>query len=153
VTLTPGTNTIAAYAEASSGNLSATDMVKCVYVQSATLAVQTNGSGTFSPKYNGATLQIGVSFSITAKAATGFGFESWTDGQGDILTNGPTLKFVMESNLTLIANFDDLSVPTLKIATSTAAPFQLLSITGDVSAFKAVRTIRFMVAIGPYPSV
>jgi hypothetical protein len=119
VTLTPGTNTIAAYALDAAGNHSITNIVKFDYILSATLTVLTNGDGTISPNYNGKLLQIGASYSLMAKAATGFGFVNWTDGDGDVLTNGLTLKFIMASNLTFVANFKDITKPTLAITAPT----------------------------------
>ena len=78
VTLTPGTNTVRAYAVDSSGNISPTNSVNLVYVLSAVLTVNTNGIGSISPSYNGASLQIGSTYSMTATAGTGFAFTNWT---------------------------------------------------------------------------
>ena len=120
LTLTPGTNFLQAYAVDFSGNLSATSAVSFVYVLSAPLTVLTNGLGTISPNYNASLLQIGANYSMTATAASGFGFVNWTDGNGNILTNSATLKFMMASNLTFTANFVDVTKPTLTITSPTA---------------------------------
>jgi hypothetical protein len=80
----------------------ATDKVSFVYVLTAPLTVLINGNGTVSPNYNGAQLQIGENYSMTARAKAGFGFTNWT---GSWTTNGATLKFTMASNLTFTANF------------------------------------------------
>ncbi len=104
VTLVPDTNTIAAYAVDSSGNVSLTTTDKVVYVVTTTLAVRTNGDGSINPVYNGSSLQVGANYSMTATAKTGSVFTNWTDGVGNIITNGATLKFVMASNLTYVAN-------------------------------------------------
>ena len=115
VTLVPGTNTIAAYAVDTSGNVSVTNSVSFIYVVNAVLMVSTNGVGSLSTNYNLASLQIGNSYSITATAGTGFVFTNWTGGTNlplNILTNGPTLQFVMEPNLMLQANFVPLPIPT-----------------------------------------
>lgn len=117
VTLIVGTNTLAAYAVDSSGNVSTTNSAKFVYIVTGQLTVHTNGNGTISPNYNNAALQIGASYSMTAKAAAGFGFVNWT---GSATTNGATLKFLMESNLTFTANFVDITKPTLSIVYPTA---------------------------------
>jgi hypothetical protein len=111
VTLKAGTNTVSAYAAATSGNLSLTNTVKFVYVVSAPLTVRTNGDGTVRPDYNGDPLQIGASYSMTAKAKPGSSFVDWTDGLGNLITNGATLKFVMASNLTFVANFVEATTP------------------------------------------
>jgi hypothetical protein len=120
VGLIPGTNTLAAYAVDTSGNISLTNLTKVIYIVSATLTVSTNGKGTITPAYNGALLQIGAGYSMTAKAATGFGFVNWTDGLGGVITNGATVKFLMASNLTFVANFVDITKPTIAITTPTA---------------------------------
>jgi hypothetical protein len=123
VALLPGTNTIAAYAVDTSGNVSTTNTLKFVYVPSATLTVLTNGKGTLSPNYNNALLQLGKSYSIKATAGTGFVFTNWTGGTNvplTVLTNGTTVQFLMESNLTLQANFVDVTRPTLTITAPTS---------------------------------
>jgi uncharacterized repeat protein (TIGR03803 family) len=118
VTLTPGTNTIAAYAVDTTGNVSTTNTLKFFYAVSAPLTVTISGRGTVSPNDNGALLLIGRSYSIKATAGTGFAFANWTGGTSlplDVLTNGTTVKFLMESNLMLQANFLDVTKPGLTI--------------------------------------
>ncbi len=115
LTLTPGTNTLAAYAADPSGNFSLTNIVKLIYVASAPLTVSTNGRGSILPNYNNALLQISNSYALTATPAVGFAFTNWTDGGNIILTNKPTLRFTMASNLVFIANFVDVQKPTFSI--------------------------------------
>jgi hypothetical protein len=81
VTLNPGTNTIAAYAVDPSGNISLTNTVSFVGVAKTALAVFTNGNGTVTPNDNGALLQIGQNYSLTAKPAAGFAFANWSSLQ------------------------------------------------------------------------
>jgi formylglycine-generating enzyme required for sulfatase activity len=117
-------------------DLSTTDKVSFVYILSATLTVLTNGDGTVTPNDNNALLQIGASYSLKAEAAKGFGFVNWTDGGDDVLTNGVTLKFIMASNLTIIANFKDITPPTLKIVAPTVNEKwtnSLFTVTGTAS--------------------
>ena len=57
-------------------------------------------------------MEIGKSYSITAKAAARFKFNDWTSSQTN--TNA-TLTFLMSSNLTFTANFVDDTPPTLVI--------------------------------------
>jgi hypothetical protein len=108
VTLTPGANTVQAYAVDTSDNRSLTNTVKFVYVLAVQLAVQVNGLGTVTPNYNGKWLQIGKTYKMTAKAGKGFAFANWT---GSLSTNKPTLAFPMASNLTFTANFGDVTRP------------------------------------------
>ena len=123
VTLTPGTNTLRAYAVDTSGNISATNSVSLDYILSAVLTVRTNGVGSINPNDNGASLQIGTTYSLTATAGTGFAFTNWTGGTSlplSVLTNGPALQFTMQSNLVLQANFVDTNKPVLAITNITA---------------------------------
>jgi len=148
VTLTPGTNTIAAYSVDTSGNVSLTNTAKVVYILSAPLTVRTNGQGAISPGYNGVSLELGADYSLTARPAAGFSFVNWTDNLGQVLTNGATLRFVMASNLTLAANFRDVTRPTLIIASPTASLHPtnaLLTVTGKAADNVAVSNV--MVAI------
>lgn len=115
--LIPGTNTIAAYAVDNSGNRSLTNTVRLVYYLTDVLTVRTNGSGkiSISPAYNGARLQIGVNYSMSAKSSiTGYGLVNWTDGSNNIVTNNATLKFMMASNLIFTANYGDNAKPSVK---------------------------------------
>ena len=116
VALNPGTNTVMAYAVDSSGNASPTNTVNFVEVVKAALTVQISGNGTVSPSYNGASLQIGENYSLTAKPAAGFAFTNWSSVRvPSILTNSPTLTFAMSSGLTLEASFVDIAPPTVAI--------------------------------------
>jgi hypothetical protein len=119
-TPTPGTNTFAAYAVDTSGNVSTTKTVSFDYVVSAPLKVQLTGKGTITPNYSNAVLQVGATYSMTASAlvGSGFAFTNWTGGTNlplILVTNGMTVKFVMTSNLVLQANFVDTNKPTLSI--------------------------------------
>jgi len=117
VILVQGSNTVQAYAVDTSGNVSTTNTVIFDYIVSGVLTVNTNGNGTVSPNYNGAWLQIGQNYSMTATATAGFAFVNWT---GSIVTNGATLQFTMASNLTFTANFADATKPTNTITAPTA---------------------------------
>jgi hypothetical protein len=135
VTLNPGTNTVMACAVDTSGNVSLTNTVRFVYVDKASLIVLVSGRGTVTPNYNGALLQIGQNYSMTAKAAAGFAFTNWTalDRTVDIesilnssggsssvtvtdftsagvLTNGLVLNFTMSNSTTGFARPGDYTV-------------------------------------------
>jgi phospholipase/lecithinase/hemolysin len=91
----------------------------------ALLTVETQGKGTITPNYNGKSLLVGQSYSMTATAAAGFAFAGWTDAAGTVLTNARQLHFTMSANLTLIATFADVTPPTVAVtppATEVAEP-------------------------------
>jgi hypothetical protein len=123
VPLLPGTNVVQAYAVDTSGNLSTTSSVSFQYVVSAPLQVRMTGLGTISPNYSNAVLAIGQNYSMTASPGSGFMFTNWTGGTGlppGWLTNGTTVRFQMQSNLILQANFVETSKPTLTITAPTS---------------------------------
>jgi len=80
----------------------------------AILTVRLHGGGTVTPNLDGQRLKIGQTYSMTATAGANCAFINWTGGTTD--TNA-TLTFVMETNVTFIANFTDSIPPTLKITT------------------------------------
>lgn len=112
LTLAKGTNFVRVYAEDFAGNVSSTNEVDIFYVVSAPLTVQVIGGGTVTPDLNGALLEIGRTYSITAQPTPGCDFINWT---GSLTNNSATLTFVMASNLTFTANFTDPVAPTVAI--------------------------------------
>jgi hypothetical protein len=123
LTLTPGTNTFAAYAIDNTGNNSTTNNVSFQFVVTNLLAVQATGLGTISPNYSNAWLEIGHNYSMTATPATGFVVTNWTistNWLGGRITNNATVQFVMASNLTLQANFAEVTKPTLTVSSPTS---------------------------------
>jgi hypothetical protein len=149
IPLVPGTNSLKAFALDTSGNASTTNAVSFEYVVPMPLSVQVFGLGVPNPKWgslsggytttsifipgygyyttsawlpgytNGSLLAVNENYSLTAAPAPGFAFTNWSDGNGNLLTNGPTLRFTMATNLTLVANFVDVTRPTLSITTPT----------------------------------
>ena len=123
LTMKPGNNTLRAYAVDTSGNLSTTNTVSSEYdllmplsVQAFGLGISNPGWGSFRPNYSGQTLlPVNESSTLMAQPSAGFAFANWMDGSGKLLTNSPTLQFIMTSNLTLRANFVDVTKPTLNI--------------------------------------
>jgi hypothetical protein len=73
----------------------------------ALLRVGITGKGTCTPNLNNKAPAIGSTHSMTATAAAGFVFSNWTRGEfsEEVATNGRTVRFIMESNLWLWANF------------------------------------------------
>jgi len=116
LTLVPGTNVLKCYAQDTSTNSSITNTISFIYVVSAALTVNTNGSGTLKPDLDGQLLEIGRTFTMSAKPAKGFAFVDWT---GSATTSSTKLSFVMASNLTFTANFKDIARPVNVILTPT----------------------------------
>jgi hypothetical protein len=85
-----------------------------ITVLKESVVVATNGWGTISSNYNGAMLDIGRLYSMTAKPALGWVFSNWSGSQA---TNQPALMFLMQSNLSFTASFVDTQAPSLKILT------------------------------------
>jgi hypothetical protein len=147
VTLVPGMNVVQAYAVDTSGNVSATDKVSFLYILKAPLIVLINGNGTVSPNYNGALLQIGENYSMTARAGSGFVFTNWT---GSLMTNGATLRFTMASNLMFRANFVVKTPPRSQAQSSKSQlSVQILPPEiSDLSVNQSLATISFESATG-----
>ena len=155
VMLTPGTNTLQVVAIDSAGNHSATNTVKFVYVLSAQILIQTNGTGgTVSPNLNGQLLAIGQSYTVTAEPVKGFKFTNWT---GSIPTNTAKLTFVMESNLVLTANFVDTNAPTVSVTAPTSGQHvsnAVFIVTGKASDNVDVAAVQYQLNLaGWYPAV
>jgi len=133
--LVPGTNSLKAFALDTSGNASPTNAVTFEYVVPLPLSLQVFGLGVPNPSWgflscgyipnwgwlpgytNGTLLAVNENYVLTAFARPGFVFTNWSDGNGNLLTNGPTLRFTMATNLALVANFVDVTKPTLSITT------------------------------------
>ncbi len=115
----PGINRFKTFAVDATGNVSATNSVDFTYVLSAPIAIHANGGGRFTPFINGARLAIGQRYALTAIASNGCVFNFWKNSNGDILTNKPTVSFVMDSNLDLTADFSDILKPSINISKKT----------------------------------
>lgn len=120
INLAAGQNTWRVYAVDATGNCSLTNSQVVTYVVNLPLIVQTNGSGVVSPNYNNRPLEIGVTYSMSARAVAGFVFTNWIVSDSFTTTNStrPTLSFLMRSNLIVQANFRDVQRPTLTISNS-----------------------------------
>jgi hypothetical protein len=123
VDLTPGTNTIEAYAEDTSDNFSSTNRVSLDFVQTNQLQIRSLGLGTLTPNYSNAWLEIGRNYSITSAPASGFVFTNWTISTnwiGGLAVAGKDLVFMMASNLTLQSVYLETSSPSLTITAPVA---------------------------------
>jgi hypothetical protein len=116
VTLTASNNTIAAYSIDTTGNCSVTVTMKCVYVETGSLTITTNGPGKVTVSPTG-TLELNKTYTLTAAANAGAVFSNWT---GDVI-GSPTSKVVKvmldvsNKTKTVAANFTDTSKPTVVI--------------------------------------
>jgi hypothetical protein len=106
VTLSPGSNYVRACSVDTTGNFSPTNQVGFLFIPSAVISVQTNGSGTIARNNSSALLAVGTNYTFTAYPARNWIFSNWVaGGSGSFVSNGPVLKFPMQSNLVLTANF------------------------------------------------
>ena len=101
----PGTNVLQFYAIDTSSNVSAYVERDVFWVQTTTLGLQTNGPGGITGLKNNQTVNIGQGYSVTAKPAAGYVLESWTDSQGNILSENATFNYIVEQDGVLIATF------------------------------------------------
>jgi hypothetical protein len=100
--LIPGPNTIRVKATDISGNDSAGVTTTVSFVVTSTITVTTTGGGTVTPNLNGLVLDVGNTFTMTAKPSAGQVFSNWV---GDVTSTSATLTFMMQSNMVLQANF------------------------------------------------
>jgi hypothetical protein len=108
VTLSPGTNTINAYAVNTSGHVSPANKVAFQYIPSAVLIVVTNGIGIVTPDDNGKLRALGANYTLTAMPGRNWIFSNWVGGTMTpyaVLGANASYKFPMQSNLVLEANF------------------------------------------------
>jgi hypothetical protein len=105
LTLVQSANTLEAYSVDSLDNVSPTNSLTFTYVPSRRITVLTSGKGTLTPNYDGWLLEIGKTYTMTAKPDFNSFFIKWTDGAGNLVTTGPTLTFLVQSNMTVRANF------------------------------------------------
>ncbi len=101
ILLQSGVNVITVTARDAMNNVG-TDTLTVSYSPSGALLVLTSGSGTVTPNLNGQILQLGKSYTITARPGAGYVFAGWT---GSITAGTRSLSFVLQSNLVLQANF------------------------------------------------
>jgi hypothetical protein len=106
VSLTPGANTVSAYAVDATGNVSPTKSVTFTYILSAVLSVQISGLGSVSPHGSSEVLQVDKSYTLTAASARNWLFSNWVaSGTQNFVSNNPVLHLTMRSDLLLTANF------------------------------------------------
>lgn len=102
VTLQPGTNIVSVRSVDLSGNISATNTRALFCTVPSSLNLEINGAGNVSGATNGQKFPIGKILKVTAVPLSGYVFSNWT---GNVSGSSPTLTFLMESNLQVVANF------------------------------------------------
>jgi hypothetical protein len=106
--LNPGANTLSAYVVDNSGKSNTITAFKFKYVPSAVLDLKTNGIGKVTPNDGGKWLEIGTKYTLKAvpPADNLYIFSNWVaTGSTNFVSNNAVLKFIMQSNLMLTANF------------------------------------------------
>ena len=99
----PGTNILSVQSVDASGDISPVVSRTFFYEAPARLTILTTGSGTGSFSVtNGAMLDLGESYSITARPRSSV-FSNWNIG--GVPSYEPTIRFVMQPNLVLTADF------------------------------------------------
>ncbi|HEY5345989.1 MAG TPA: immunoglobulin domain-containing protein [Verrucomicrobiae bacterium] len=113
-----------------------------IAITTAPLTLQIVGNGTVSPNDNGQSLNVGQSYSLTAKARASFTFAGWS---GDATNSKTKLTFVMpDGGENLTATFVDKQKPTLTIKNlpnSTALTNPAVVVTGTARDNDAVATV------------
>jgi uncharacterized delta-60 repeat protein/uncharacterized repeat protein (TIGR02543 family) len=99
--LVPGTNVVVFSATDTYGNTASLTRF-LFHPGKVQLTVTTDGNGKVSPNLNGAMLDIGHTYSITAVPKPGYVFNSWS---GSVNSSDPTIKFTMDRGTTLQASF------------------------------------------------
>ncbi|MEI7728705.1 MAG: Ig-like domain-containing protein [Verrucomicrobiota bacterium] len=100
---TAGSNTVSAYAVDAQGNVSLTNSVTMFDIASGSLTLITNGiGGIVRVGFTGNQLEVGKQYSVTAVPGPGQVFSNWSGG---LASTTASLSFLMQSNLSLTANF------------------------------------------------
>lgn len=102
VSLQPGTNVVKVKSVDLAGNESVVLTRTFFYVVTAPLTVEIDGNTGTTTLTNNQLLELGKTYSITARPATGFIFRDWL---GTINSQSATISFVMEPNFVLQPSF------------------------------------------------
>lgn len=107
IQLNPGTNTLEVDCTDYWGN-AARASVTFEYVPGSGLTLDIANGGQVVPNYQGESLEVGQTYSMTARATKGFRFDGWS---GSVTNRRPRLTFVMQPDLLFTAQFTDISRP------------------------------------------
>jgi hypothetical protein len=102
IALIPGTNTITVTSVDGAGNVSLPVTRSFYRIVNAPLTLNISGYGTVTPNLNGAVLEVNQTYTLTAIPSTYNFFTNWSGG---VSSTNLSLKFVMQSNLVITANF------------------------------------------------
>ena len=116
LTLTPGLNTVRVKSVDWSGNISPTNSRNFYLLVTNPFTLLTNGSGSVSSTVsplgtptNGASLDVGCGYTVTAVSGSNYLFSNWLasvdGGPVTVATNTAKYTFLMQTNLTLTAQF------------------------------------------------
>jgi hypothetical protein len=119
--LSDRTNIFRVYAADARGDHTTMMVLPFVHVACAPMTVQVPPGCKVTPACNGALLELGRSYMLTAQHGPGFVFSNWTAGLGGpVVTNTAVVRFTMVSNLVLAANFIDVQPPSVAITSPKA---------------------------------
>jgi hypothetical protein len=76
-----------------------------LYAFASNVEVRVTGQGGVTGLENGQLVNIGEAYTVTAKPDDGWILESWTDGNGNILSVANSFSYELTNNSVLIANF------------------------------------------------
>ncbi len=155
VPLAIGSNTIKLYAVNATNETSAlTNKLSIFYKVLAPLSLGISGPGKVSPYTNNQPLVLDKPYTITATADTGCKFTNWTLYiNGHLATNvtTSTLKFIMQSNLVIVATFEDVRKPAIAIAgpASIKGSNSVVSVSGTASDNVGVQSVYYTINSDP----
>ncbi len=110
--LVAGTNVVVFRSVDFAGNFSTNATLALVYVvNQMRLNIDPSGAGRVTPNLNGQLLEIGKSYQMIARPASGKIFGGWSGG---IVSDTTVLNFTMQSNLALTASFIANPFPRVK---------------------------------------
>ena len=148
--LAVGVNVLEVKSVDTTGNESVVASRSITNVVMALITVNLVGSGTITPSYNGQLLEIGRSYTMSARPATGFTFSNWSGG---VASTSPEITFVMQPGLSLTANFTDASSPTISLAaplSGTRTTNSTITVRGTASDNGSVARVLCKVNDGPF---
>lgn len=132
------------------GNASVTNIRSFVYAKHVPVGFRTTGKGTLSPNFSNTVLELGTVQTVTATAGAGYRFLGW---EGSTSTNNRALRFLVDSNLSFTALFQDTNRPTVTVvapATGQRSSNALALINGKASDNDQVARVWFQLNGGAW---